>query len=213
MSAYANLNMNVVSIYRREEVRRLIWRLFIGLLGLSVVGGCKKYEPVLPPVALTNTHPVERYKMILTIPSSPGPLNVRGRIIYTIENSENCVPIDKRRSLGGSRPAFSNEIEVQSRKVSEHDYETVFYRDAYRDEDYYGKGICRWTATPVQIIIRGNTSLSVSGSIKTDRLGEIDTRMCALAPSGSFDSCGRNMKINPEDFGKFFQVELTTHKE
>jgi hypothetical protein len=110
---------------------------------------CNKYEPVPPPDITKNNNQKEKYKVTIRSDGLPRQALVRAEAVYEIENSSKCVPIDSRRSPGGSRPFFQHQIELPVRRVSDMEYETIFYKDAIKNENYYGIGVCRWSGFPV----------------------------------------------------------------
>lgn len=176
------------------------------------ITGCKKYEPVPAPSAKLNAKPVERYRLLLTIPEPPGLLRVTGKATYTIENNGYCVPLDKRRSLGGSHPSFSNEISLPVRKISDRQYEIYFYADAYNNEDYYGKGICKWRGVPAYRIHWSGASYAVVNNTKTE-LGIVVRKACSAVPSHSVETCADEEYASNFKNGAYFLATLVTYKD
>jgi len=128
-------------------------RLSILVMAIAVgSAGCSPYQPVMPPKVLRNHHPVDLYRVLLTIPELPGVMRFTATATYGISNKTKCVPIDRRRPLGGSRPSFRETITIPVVARSEHEFEVLFYNVAMLSEDYYGLGACEWRGSPMKVI-------------------------------------------------------------
>lgn len=189
---------------------KLITVLMI-LVVMLVLAACSKYDPVLPPDIKMNPHPVEKYKAVMTIEGPPTQLKVTGKGNFGIKNTGYCVPVDSRRSLGGSRPQFLKDIDLQVTIPSENMYEIIFYADSIKDENYYGKGICEWSGSPTYRIYTPRTTYAVP----IDPVGENGkaiTKFCQINPSSERSACLKEEFIRT---GKenYFSVRVEYYKE
>ena len=158
---------------------------FVLMLSMAA---CKKYEPVLPPDIKMNSDPVQRYRATLKLVGAPGPLRVRAKVGYGIKNNYSCVPIDSRRSFGGSRPYFQEDIEFDVRNVGGDVYEFSYYDDAIKDEDYYGMGLCNWSSSPIFIINIRGVAYSV-GQPRSVGLGDEYRMVCDILSRNRHGNC------------------------
>lgn len=188
---------------------RIIAMLFTCMLALI---GCREYEPVLPPDVRINPEPVERYRAVMKIVGINSYNNVTGQVGYSIVNRSHCVPIDPRRSLGGSRPSFNETISAPVTMVSENTYEIIFYDDAILGEDYYGKGVCNWSSSPgfrfifsgVVFIVRQRGGIA---------LGEELDKACRINVSGSIGNCMDADHFRNSSTESVFHVYITIYKD
>lgn len=116
------------------------------------LSACGKYESPKPPNAEWNQHPVNAYVATLEVKGLDEEYVVSAIGHFTIENASECQPIDKRRSLGGSRHYYYERVDIPVIKKSENLYELKLYKDFFKSSDYYGLGECRWTGHPTLII-------------------------------------------------------------
>lgn len=92
-----------------------------------------------------NPHPVKRYEITATVGYSEAWESVKGTVFFDVINAD-CVPRD---SFTGGRSIPNISYEFEMAPVGENRWRGYFYRDALRDEDYFGKGVCHWDATQV----------------------------------------------------------------
>ena len=99
-----------------------------------------------------NPSPRRAYTITLTIRNAPGPFgSVEGVAQYDVDNEDTCGQVNG--STGTPYRMTSNEP-FSLRKVSESEYQGTIHADLIQDEDYYGKGICRWSLTEVRARLR-----------------------------------------------------------
>jgi hypothetical protein len=97
--------------------------------------------------ARLNPHPVKRYEVIATS-DAPGPWDsIEGYIGYDVINRD-CVP---EGSFTGGQNVPNTGLDIEMTRVDDHTWKGYFYRDALRDEDYFGLGVCHWDATSAGI--------------------------------------------------------------
>lgn len=90
-----------------------------------------------------NPQPKQRYELTLTIANAPGPFaSVEGLMQFDVKTSK-CLPPPKQNG-GFPWPRPTEAIPIVWTRVSNTEYTSVVYTDGMIDEDYYGRGICRW---------------------------------------------------------------------
>jgi hypothetical protein len=166
-----------------------------------------------------NPHPKQAYQITLTLADAPGPFeSIEGFVNY---EAPNCVYMLDR--IAGVPATPEHGFSVEFTKVDETTYLGKVYADAMIDEDYFGKGICRWklASSNVQLKATGaqdetNFIADISGdqlialqSEKTYFLKEFypKTELAGSSDFGIEDPAKRNPSI-PES--GWFTVALTT---
>jgi hypothetical protein len=105
-----------------------------------------------PPRRKLNPAPRRAYRITLTIADAPGPFAaVEGVAQYDVDNEAACGKVNP--STGTPYRMTTLEL-FDLRKVSDTEYTGTVYADLILDEDYYGKGVCRWEFTSVEIQLK-----------------------------------------------------------
>jgi len=98
-----------------------------------------------------NPHPKMRYAITVTFENTPGPFDsIEASADYGVTNN-SCVP---EQPLSGARLLPNKRVHLQLRRITETTYETDMYVDLIQDEDYYSKGVCRWSLAAVSVSAR-----------------------------------------------------------
>ncbi|WP_416191421.1 hypothetical protein [Neisseria sp. CCUG12390] len=89
-----------------------------------------------------NPNPKEAYRIRIKINDAPGPLKLMSDmdVGYLADNCEYLITSE----IIGAKAHPEKSLRFPIHKISESEYETVVYRDAMLDEDYFGDGVCRW---------------------------------------------------------------------
>lgn len=105
-----------------------------------------------PPRRKLNPAPRRAYRITLTIADAPGPFAaVEGVAQYDVDDEAACGKVNP----GTGTPYRMTTLELfDLRKVSDTEYTGTVYADLILDEDYYGKGVCRWEFTSVEIQLK-----------------------------------------------------------
>lgn len=91
-----------------------------------------------------NPHPTKGYKIHVFIKDAPGPFeDFGGSVGFRIENVQDCGyhmgwPVD------GTVLEITDGIRFPLTKISDTEYEGVFYTDWAVDGDFFWKGVCHW---------------------------------------------------------------------
>lgn len=98
-----------------------------------------------------NPDPRQAYRLTMTIEDAPGPLKIMvSAAQYDVVNRE-CLPPPKDNPGGRSSPVPTNDIPFELTRVSDNQYTGIVYLDGMVDEDYHGRGVCRWELIQAQV--------------------------------------------------------------
>ena len=114
-----------------------------------------------------NPHPTQGYKIHVFIKDAPGPFeDFGGSVGFRIENVQDCGyhmgwPVD------GTVLEITDDILFPLTKISDTEYEGVFYTDWAVDGDFFWKGVCHWQWNSMGVGFsakanQGNTSFITS---------------------------------------------------
>nr|WP_298126701.1 hypothetical protein [uncultured Pseudoxanthomonas sp.] len=104
------------------------------------------------PLRKLNPAPKRGYVITMTLKDAPGPFaSIEGVAQYTVENSSEC---GKKIPIAGVFPRISTNEPFVLTRVSESEYRGVVYADLVLDEDYFGRGVCRWGFVEARVRLR-----------------------------------------------------------
>lgn len=118
--------------------------LWIGLSLLLLLSACSSssHEKIMPDFK-QNPHPKQAYLLTLTIANAPGPFkSVAGIVQFDVVTPE-CLPPPSENG-GMPWPIPVHHIPIAWTRVSDTEYTGLVHLDEMIDEDYYGRGVCRW---------------------------------------------------------------------
>lgn len=101
-----------------------------------------------------NPQPKQAYRITMTIENAPGPFaHMLGLAQFDVVNRE-CLPPPKNNPGGHTSPIPTEGVEIPLERVSDNTWTGVVYADQMLDEDYYGRGICRWKLIQAQVQLK-----------------------------------------------------------
>jgi hypothetical protein len=103
--------------------------------------GCSHPDPKQPKL---NPHPKQVYEITLTVHDAPGPFESATFFVYYEVPDSPCLPRNTWVGAPTDTPTFTAPVE-QMKRVGDNVYQGQVTLDLLEDEDYYGKGVCRWT--------------------------------------------------------------------
>jgi len=122
--------------------------------------------PMKKPDIKQNSRPTMRYALTVTVDGAPGPFDaVSGSVDYKVSNG-HCVPLTP---ISGATIAPENHASIALTRVSEHVYTGTIYADLMQDDDYYGMGVCHWSAVAAAATFKVN-AMSFSPAISLDEI-------------------------------------------
>lgn len=126
-----------------------------------------------------DPQPRQAYRITMTIENAPGPFaHMLGLAQFDVINPECLPPPDDNN--GHSWPVPTEGVEIALQKVADNIYSGVVYADQMLDEDYYGRGVCRWKLIQAQVQLKatgakGETKFVPSYPVKKLLAGERET--------------------------------------
>ncbi|MBX3713059.1 MAG: hypothetical protein KF800_13950 [Lysobacter sp.] len=99
-----------------------------------------------------NPNPKQAYRIEMRIENAPGPFGlVEGAAQYDVQNYEECGEINR---VAGTISRITVSPEIIWTPKGDGVYEAVVLADRMLDEDYFGRGVCRWGMTEVRAALR-----------------------------------------------------------
>ena len=99
-----------------------------------------------------NPAPKQSYRIEMRIENAPGPFSlVEGAAQYDVQNYEECGEINR---VSGTISRITVSPEIIWTPKGDGVYEAVVHADRMLDEDYFGRGVCRWAMTEVRASLR-----------------------------------------------------------
>lgn len=93
------------------------------------------------PLRKLNPNPKRAYLITMRVEGAPGPFAVlEGVAHYEVENIE-C---GRYLKFAGTFPGMGSSETFDMSRISETEYQGTVYTDLILDEDYFGRGVCRW---------------------------------------------------------------------
>jgi len=103
-------------------------------------------------LATLNPAPVKAYQITLRIHGAPGVFkHVRGSAQYDVVNEEQCGYIEPAT---GTASRITSQEPLELTRISDDEYQGTLYLDRMQDQDYYGRGICRWEFTGAGALLK-----------------------------------------------------------
>lgn len=108
-----------------------------------------------PPLRNLNPAPSRAYEIRVSVAEAPGPfVAVEGVAQYDVENAAEC---GAPEPVSGAIPRITSNEPIALSKVSDTEYAGTVYVDRIRDEDYFGRGVCRWSLVEARVRLQGAT--------------------------------------------------------
>lgn len=97
-------------------------------------------------------NPKQAYQVVMTIENAPGPFGlIEGSAQYDVANHKECGYIDP---VSETISRINTHPPIEWKPTGNGQYITTVYADLMQDEDYYGRGICRWKFTAASALMR-----------------------------------------------------------
>lgn len=91
-----------------------------------------------------NPNAKQAYRITMTIKDAPGPFaSMKALAQYDVINPE-CLPPPNSNPGGHTSPIPTEDVPIALTKVADGTYAGTVYADRMLDEDYHGRGVCRW---------------------------------------------------------------------
>jgi hypothetical protein len=90
-------------------------------------------------------NPKQAYQIVMTIENPPGPFGmIEGSAQYDVVNHKECGYIDP---VSETISRINTHPTIEWKPTGNGQYIATVYADLMVDEDYYGRGVCRWGFT------------------------------------------------------------------
>ena len=100
-----------------------------------------------------NPQPKQAYRITMTLADAPGPFAfMQGLVQYDVV-TQKCMPPPKDNP-GGASMHMTRHVEFELTRISDVEYTGTVYADGILDEDYYGRGVCRWQLTQARVHLK-----------------------------------------------------------
>lgn len=131
-------------------MKRLLSCCFVALF----ITACVASDPIRGkhPVTQLNPNPVQAYPFTMRIENAPGDFKyISVAAQYDVENIEECGRIHPKTGMP-SRMTRMETIVLES--VSDVEFRGTVYADRMRDQDYHGRGVCRWKFSGTSALLK-----------------------------------------------------------
>lgn len=106
------------------------------------------------PAYRRNPNPTQAYRITMRIEDAPGPFaHMLGLAQFDVVNPE-CLPPPNDNPGGYTSPIPTVGIEIPLHQVADNEYAGIVHADQMLDEDYHGRGTCRWALIQAQVQLR-----------------------------------------------------------
>ncbi|TXI46373.1 MAG: hypothetical protein E6Q50_15080 [Lysobacter sp.] len=97
-------------------------------------------------------NPQKAHRIEMVIENAPGPFAViEGAANYSVKNHFECGHIDP---VPGIASRITTHPAIEWKPIGEGRYEAIVYEDLIMDEDYYGRGLCRWELVSASAMLK-----------------------------------------------------------
>jgi hypothetical protein len=166
---------------RFSSPQALLASALLAASGLSL-SACRNSGPqqmTKPDIHIKEREsPQKAHRIEMVIENAPGPFAVvEGAAHYNVSNHYECGYIDP---VPGVASRISTSPPIVWTRIGEGRYEATVYEDLIVDEDYYGRGVCRWEFEWVTAMLKATGAEGETRflpSIPASRIiqGEIET--------------------------------------
>lgn len=106
------------------------------------------------PLRRLNSNPLKAYEIRMRLANIPGPLGeVDGVAQFDVQNPGECATIEP---FIGAIPRISSNEHFTLTRISDVEYVGMVYADQMFDEDYYGRGVCRWALAEARVVFKAS---------------------------------------------------------
>lgn len=156
------------------------------------------------PLRKLNPNPKRAYVITMKVEGAPGPFAVvRGVAQYDVENAPEC---GRYLKFAGVYPDMTSMESFPLTRVSDTEYEGRVYFDLLLDEDYFGRGVCRWKFMQAQVALK-----ATGGKQETEFLPYLRAKAIHAEESQTrYFWKGRYPRSQTENFPSFGQEDRAT---
>ena len=117
------------------------------------------------PLRNLNPSPQKGYDIRIVLKDPPGPFaEINAAAQYDVVNAGEC---GEPQPLSGAVPRISTSEAVKLERVSDTEFVGRVFADRVLDEDYYGRGVCRWDFVEARVGFRAENDPMASWFVAT----------------------------------------------
>ncbi len=106
------------------------------------------------PLRKLNPSPQKAYDIRIVLKDPPGPFSeIDAAAQYDVVNAGEC---GEPQPISGAVPRISTNEVVKLERISNTEFAGRVYVDRVIDDDYYGRGVCRWKFVEVRVSFRAS---------------------------------------------------------
>lgn len=125
-----------------------------GLLLLSTAACSAAMNDKSKPEYKENPNPQQAYRLTMRIDNAPGEFGwIEGFMQFDVTSRE-CLPPPKDNPGGYSSPVPTRSIPFDLEPLPDGAYTGRVFTDGMINEDYHGRGVCRWELQNVQVQLK-----------------------------------------------------------
>jgi hypothetical protein len=148
LNAYPALELDkfLSRLTKLNQIRLVSYCLF-----LPVLVACKPAEKVEAPSVQLMRPPTGLHHILIAVPESFDNVVVEKMTArHVIENANECVPVDRTKALGGSRPRFTQQRDIRLSRTDTGEFAGTLHANVFKSDDYYSLGKCNWTMQGIE---------------------------------------------------------------
>ena len=150
--------------------------------------------------------PQRAYRIVMTIDNAPGPFAmIEGSAQYDVINHNECGYIDPGTE---TISRINTHPPIEWKPIGEGQYEATVYADLMLDEDYYGRGVCKWNLTAANVLLRATGARTETRFLPGISAEEI----MAGTPLTLYFARMRYPRSGMDDFADFGEAEPNKYK-
>ena len=148
-----------------------------------------------------NPNPRDAYRITMRIEDAPGPFgSMRAFAQYDVVNPE-CLPPPNDNN-GHLWPVPTDAAEIALTKEADGSYTGVVYADYMLDEDYHGRGVCKWELIQTQAQLKatgvpGRGETKFIPSLKREEIPMEQSKTLNF-PKANYPAAGVDLEQNPD---------------
>ena len=183
----------------------------------------RSVEPENPaPLRNLNPSPQMAYDIRITLKDPPGPFaEINAAAQYDVANPGQC---GEPQPLSGAIPRITTNESVKLERVSDTEFMGRVYVDQVLDEDYYGRGVCRWEFIETRVSFRASDDPMSSSFIATLHADAVESGASKAtffwsghypkAEIDNYSTIGHAAldHVEEADQHEFFQVEISAQQ-
>ena len=174
------------------------------------------------PLRNLNPSPQNGYEIRIVLKDPPGPFaEINAAAQYDVVNAGEC---GEPQPISGAVPRISTSEAVKLERVSDTEFVGRVFADQVLDEDYFGRGVCRWDFVEARVGLRAMDDPMASWFVATLQADAIEngSKKSTFFWSGhypkaeidNYSTIGHAAldHVDAADRDEFFEVEMSAQQ-